>query len=264
MAQEQPVLLDRADGVATLTLNRPDKINSFNVAMHEALAAHLDTIEGDGTIRSVVLTGAGRGFCAGQDLSDRATAPGEAPPDLGATIGTYYNPLLRRLRRLPLPIIAAVNGIAAGAGANIALAADIVIAGRSAKFSQAFCRVGLLPDCGGTWILPRLVGQARAAGLALLGDVLPAETALAWGLIWKVVDDDKLLDEAATLGRHLAKQPTAALAAIKQALLASSTNTLDDQLDLERDEQQRLGRTADYREGVDAFLNKRPAQFQGR
>ncbi len=264
MEASQPVLLARQDGVATLTLNRPDKINSFNVAMHEALRAHLDAIEADGTLRAVVLTGAGRGFCAGQDLADRATKPGEAPPDLGQTIETWYNPLVRRLRGLALPVIAAVNGIAAGAGANLALAGDIVIAGRSAKFGQAFCKVGLLPDCGGTWILPRLVGQARAAGLALTGDILPAETALAWGLIWKVVDDDKLLDEAQGLARHLATQPTRALAAIKQALQVSSSHTLDQQLDLERDLQQALGRTEDYREGIDAFLNKRPAQFKGR
>ncbi|PWR17547.1 2-(1,2-epoxy-1,2-dihydrophenyl)acetyl-CoA isomerase PaaG [Zavarzinia aquatilis] len=264
MEETQPVLLARQDGVAILTLNRPDKINSFNVAMHQALRAHLDTIEADPAIRAVVITGAGRGFCAGQDLADRATKPGEAPPDLGQTIETWYNPLVRRLRALPLPVIAAVNGIAAGAGANLALAADIVIAGRSAKFGQAFCKVGLLPDCGGTWILPRLVGQARAAGLALTGDILPAETALAWGLIWRVVNDAALLDEATAMARHLATQPTLALAAIKQALQASSTQTLDRQLDLERDLQQKLGRSEDYREGIDAFLNKRPAAFKGR
>ena len=264
MEDTQPVLLSIEDGVATLTLNRPDRINSFNVAMHEALRAHLATIEADPAIRAVIVTGAGRGFCAGQDLADRATRPGEAPPDLGQTIETWYNPLVRRLRALPLPVIAAVNGIAAGAGANLALAADIVIAGRNAKFGQAFCKVGLLPDCGGTWVLPRLVGQARAAGLALTGDILPAETALSWGLIWKVVDDDRLLDEAGTLARHLATQPTRALAAIKRALQVSSTNSLDQQLDLERDLQQQLGRTEDYREGIDAFLNKRPAQFKGR
>lgn len=264
MEDSQPVLLTRQDGVATITLNRPDKINAFNVAMHEMLRAHLTAIEADAAIRAVVITGAGRGFCAGQDLADRATKPGEAPPDLGQTIETWYNPLVRRLRALPLPVIAAVNGIAAGAGANLALAADIVIAGRSAKFGQAFCKVGLLPDCGGTWVLPRLVGQARAAGLALTGDILTAETALAWGLIWKMVDDAALLDEATKTARHMATQPTLALAAIKQALQLSSTQTLDQQLDLERDLQQKLGRTDDYREGIDAFLNKRPAAFKGR
>ncbi|MDD3444330.1 MAG: 2-(1,2-epoxy-1,2-dihydrophenyl)acetyl-CoA isomerase PaaG [Zavarzinia sp.] len=263
MEDNQPVLLTRQDGVATITLNRPDKINAFNVAMHEMLREHLATIVADGAIRAIILTGAGRGFCAGQDLADRATKPGEAPPDLGQTIKTWYNPLVRRLRALPLPVIAAVNGIAAGAGANLALAADIVIAGRSAKFGQAFCKIGLLPDCGGTWILPRLVGQARAAGLALTGDNLSAETALEWGLIWKVVDDAALLDEATKMARHMATQPTLALAAIKQALQVSSTHTLDQQLDLERDLQQHLGRTRDYREGIAAFLDKRPAQFTG-
>ena len=253
-----------AAGVATIALNRPDKLNSFNETMHTELRAALAAARDDDAVRCVLLTGRGRGFCAGQDLGDRAVGPDSAPPDLGATLDRNWNPLARALRTMPKPVVCAVNGVAAGAGASVALACDLVIAARGAKFIQSFCKIGLLPDSGGTWILPRLVGSARAAGLALLGDALSAEQAAAWGLIWKCVDDDRLVEETETLARHLATQPTKGLAAIKQALLVSSTNTLDEQLDLERDSQRTLGRSEDYREGVAAFLAKRTPVFKGR
>ena len=263
--REPTILLDLAEGVATITLNRPDKLNAFNEAMHAELGQALDRIEADGAVRAVLLTGAGRAFSAGQDLGDRVMGEGvAAPPDLGDTLDRLYNPLVRRLRRLERPVIAAVNGVAAGAGANLALACDLVLAARSAKFIQAFCRLGLVPDAGGTYVLPRLVGPARAMGLALLGEPLPAEQAVAWGLIWRVVDDDRLQAEATTLARQLATQPTKGLGLIKRALNASFANTLDQQLDLERDLQRAAGRTEDYREGVRAFLDKRPAVFRGR
>lgn len=259
----ETILLERRDAAICITLNRPDRLNSFTETMHAELAAALDDAAKDDGIRAVLITGAGRAFCAGQDLSDRVMGEG-GPPDLGDTLDRLYNPLVRRITALEKPVIAAVNGVAAGAGANVALACDIVIAGRSASFLQAFCKIGLIPDSGGTYFLPRLVGSARAAGLALLGDKLPAETAAEWGLIWQVVDDADLTNEAWRLADHLAKQPTRALAMIKQALAASATNDLSDQLDLERDLQRAAGRTADYQEGVQAFLQKRPANFQGR
>ena len=258
------ILYDDADGVATITLNRPDTLNALNATMHQELRNALRAVEQSDTVRAVVLTGAGRAFCAGQDLGDRAMAADDAPPDLGATLERLYNPLVRALRDLPLPVICAVNGVAAGAGANLALACDIVLAAKSAKFIQAFCRIGLVPDSGGTFFLPRLVGMARAKGLALLGDALDAEQAVAWGLIWRAVDDADLADEARALADRLARAPTNGLALTKQALNAAATNTLDEQLDLERDLQQAAGRTADYREGVMAFLEKRPPVFRGR
>ena len=261
---EPTVLYEAADGVAMLTLNRPDKLNAFTEAMHGELARALDRIEADAGIRAVLLTGAGRGFCAGQDLNDRVMGEGDAPPDLGDTLERLYNPLIRRICRLERPVVCAVNGVAAGAGANIALNCDIVLAARSAKFIEAFCRLGLVPDAGGTYILPRLVGAARARGLALLGEALSAEQAEAWGLIWRAVDDERLMDEAMALARHLATQPTKGLGLIKRALLASATNDLDAQLDLERDLQREAGRSEDYREGVAAFMEKRPAVFRGR
>jgi len=220
-------------------------------------------VEADPAIRALLLTGAGRGFCAGQDLSDRSFPTGEAP-DLGATLERLYNPLVRRLRALPKPVVCAVNGVAAGAGANLALACDLVLAARSARFIQAFCRIGLIPDCGGTWLLPRLVGEARAKALALLGEPLSAEQAEAWGLIWQVCDDEALLPTAHALCARLASQPTRALGLIKQAIQAGATNDLDTQLDLERDLQRAAGQGDDYREGVAAFLAKRPPAFTGR
>jgi 2-(1,2-epoxy-1,2-dihydrophenyl)acetyl-CoA isomerase len=215
-------------------------------------------------VRAVLLTGAGRAFCAGQDLSTRKVSPGAAPIDLAVSLGNYYNPLVRRLRELPKPVVCAVNGTAAGAGANIALACDLVIAARSASFVQAFSKIGLLPDSGGTWFLPRLAGSARAMGLALLGERLSAEDAAAWGLIWKVVDDDALATEATAIAKQLATGPTTGYGLIKQALLASATNSLDAQLELERDLQRKAGFSEDYREGVTAFLEKRKPVFKGK
>jgi 2-(1,2-epoxy-1,2-dihydrophenyl)acetyl-CoA isomerase len=259
---EPSVLVDRHDGWRVLTLNRPDRLNSFNEDMHARLAEALAAAESDADCRAVLLTGAGRGFCAGQDLNERVTA-GSAP-DLGATIDRFYNPLIRRIRELPKPVVCAVNGVAAGAGANLALACDIVLAARSAKFIQSFAKIGLVPDSGGTWFLPRLVGDARARGLALLAEALPAERAEAWGLIWKMVEDDRLRAEAEALAADLATQPTQGLALIKQALARSAENPLGKQLDLERDLQRRAGGTPDYAEGIRAFLEKRPARFTGR
>ncbi|MGI9450397.1 MAG: 2-(1,2-epoxy-1,2-dihydrophenyl)acetyl-CoA isomerase PaaG [Geminicoccaceae bacterium] len=258
---EPTVLADLTNGVATLTLNRPEKLNAFNEAMHEELAHLLDRIELDRAIRTVLFTGAGRGFCAGQDLNDRIDAENV---DLGDTLDRLYNPLIRRIRKLERPIVCAVNGVAAGAGANLALACDIVLAARSASFVQAFAKLGLVPDAGGSFILPRLVGHARAMGMAMLAEKIEAEQAADWGLIWEVVDDDQLLDKAYTLSEHLAKQPTRGLGLIKRALNASAGNELDQQLDLERDLQREAGQTEDYKEGVSAFLERRPAVFKGR
>jgi 2-(1,2-epoxy-1,2-dihydrophenyl)acetyl-CoA isomerase len=251
-------------GIARLTLNRPDRLNSFNDAMHAEVRDALGRVGEDASVRVVLLTGAGRGFCAGQDLADRAVAPGETPVDLGASIERNYKPLILGLRALPMPVVCAVNGVAAGAGANIALACDIVIAAKSASFIQAFAKIGLIPDSGGTWFLPRLVGSARAMGLALLGDKLSAEDAAAWGLIWQCVDDGQLTTVVDKLLQQFAQAPTRGLAAIKQALNTSAANTLASQLDLERDLQRTLGESADYREGVAAFTAKRPPQFTGR
>ena len=253
-----------ADGLLKLTLNRPDKLNSFNEEMHLALRAAMQRAHDEKGIRAVLLTGAGRGFCAGQDLGDRDPRKDAAPPDLGYTIETFYNPLIRQMRSLDKPILCAVNGVAAGAGANIALACDIVLAARSAKFIQAFSKIGLIPDSGGTWSLAQLLGEARAKALAFTAEPLAAETAAAWGLIWKVVDDAELASEAEALGRKLAAGPTFGLGLIKRAIQASAGNTLDQQLDLERDLQRQAGRSADFAEGVVAFLDKRPAEFTGR
>jgi 2-(1,2-epoxy-1,2-dihydrophenyl)acetyl-CoA isomerase len=260
MAETLSVEQDGA--VVTVTLNRPDKLNSFNEAMHGELRLALDRIEADGSVRAVLLTGAGRGFCAGQDLGDRNVAA-DRDIDLGATLEAHYNPLIRRLRALDRPTVCAVNGVAAGAGANLALACDIVLAARSARFIQAFCKIGLVPDTGGTYFLPRLVGEARARGLALLGEPLSAEQAEAWGLVWKCVDDERLLAEARALAQQLAAGPTKGLGLIKRALRASLANDLERQLDLERDLQREAGRSADYREGVSAFMQKRQPVFRG-
>jgi 2-(1,2-epoxy-1,2-dihydrophenyl)acetyl-CoA isomerase len=252
------------DGLARLTLNRPDKLNSFNAVMHEEVRAAMKTVQRDDGIRCLLISGNGRGFCAGQDLSDRNVAPDAEVPDLGESLEQKYNPLIRSIARLEKPVICAVNGVAAGAGANIALACDIVIAAESAKFIQSFCNIGLVPDSGGTWTLPRLVGRARALGMALLGERISARQAEEWGLIWKCVADDELSDTAEQMARHLATQPTLGLGLIKRAMLASSDNSLDQQLDLERDLQRLAGRSEDYREGVGAFMEKREPEFKGR
>jgi 2-(1,2-epoxy-1,2-dihydrophenyl)acetyl-CoA isomerase len=259
----QNILFDIKDGIARLTLNRPDKLNSFTAAMHLEVREALQQVKADSAVRVLVLTGAGRGFCAGQDLADRAVAPGSAAVDLGESVEKYYAPLVLALRNLPVPVICAVNGVAAGAGANLALAADIVIAARSASFVEAFCRLGLIPDTGGTYFLPRLIGTARAMGLAMLGDKLTAERAESWGLIWKCVDDAALTAEVDQLAQHFAAAPTKGLARTKQALYASPANTLEQQLELERDYMRELGNSEDYREGVAAFMEKRAPRFKG-
>lgn len=246
----------------TITLNRPDKLNAFVAGMHGLLREALAQAEDDASIRALLITGAGRGFCAGQDLAERDMK--DPTLDLGGGLEANYNPFIRRLRALPKPVIAAVNGVAAGAGANVALACDLVLAARSASFIQAFSKIALVPDCGGTYWLPRLVGLQRAMGMALLAERVSAEDAERWGLVWKCVDDAKLTDEASALARTLASGPTHTYGMIKKALYASAGNTLEQQLDLERDFQREVGRHGDYREGVAAFLEKRRPAFTGR
>lgn len=258
------ILFDISEGIATLTLNRPDKLNSFTAEMHGEVRSVLEQVAADKSARVLVLTGAGRGFCAGQDLGDRAVAPGGAPVDLGESVEKYYAPLVLALRALPMPVVCAVNGVAAGAGANIALACDIVVAARSASFNEVFCKLGLIPDTGGTYFLPRLIGSARATGLAMLGDRLSAERAEQWGLIWKCVDDADLAGEVAALAKHFSSAPTLGLARAKQALQASGLNTLEKQLALEAGMMRELGFTEDYREGVTAFMEKRSPAFKGK
>jgi len=252
------------DGVARITLNRPDRLNSFTAQMHEALATALDSADADPAVRAIWLTGAGRGFCAGQDLSDRAVAPGSEPADLGETVQKYWAPLVERLATRDKPVVCAVNGVAAGAGANIALACDIVFAARSAKFIQSFANIGLIPDTGGTWILPRVIGQARAIGLALTAEPLPAEKAEEWGMIWKCVDDESLESESLVLAKRLAAGPTRGLAATKHALRGAFQQDLSSELAHERDLMRELGFSDDYREGVSAFMEKRRPEFSGR
>jgi 2-(1,2-epoxy-1,2-dihydrophenyl)acetyl-CoA isomerase len=261
---ETPVLIERRDGYRVVTLNRPQRLNACNEAMLRALRDALAEAEDDTGCRALLLTGAGRGFCAGQDLSQRDVSLGAAPIDLSVSLGSNYNPLVRRLRALPKPVICAVNGVAAGAGANIALACDIVLAARSASFIQSFSKIGLVPDSGGTFFLPRLAGSARAMGLALLGEKLSAEEAERWGLIWKACDDGELQVQASELAVRLAGGPTRGYGLLKKALGASAGNSLDAQLDLERDLQREAGFTEDYREGVAAFMQKRKPVFKGK
>jgi 2-(1,2-epoxy-1,2-dihydrophenyl)acetyl-CoA isomerase len=259
----QPVLLERLEGgVLTLTLNRPERLNAFNAALIEGLSSALKRAAADKECRVVLITGAGRGFCAGADLANRAFVPGETRPDLGEALEKGLNPIIRGIRNLPKPVVCAVNGPAAGAGANIALSCDIVLAAKSAQFLQAFARIGLIPDAGGTFVLPRLVGEARARALMMLAEPIGAERAEAIGMIYRAIDDQDLMGEAHTIAERLAAGPTHALGLMKRALAASPTNTLDAQLDLERDLQREAGRSDDYLEGVRAFLDKRPVNFQ--
>ena len=261
MAEYESIIVERDGPIARITLNRPDRLNSFTAAMHDELKRAIDELE---DARVLILTGAGRGFCAGQDLNDRAVSVGGHPVDLGMAVETGWNPLIRKITGLAIPVIGRVNGVAAGAGANIALACDIAVAARSARFVQSFSAIGLIPDSGGTWVLPRLVGQARAMGLALTGEPLSAEKAEEWGLIWKCVDDEALDSEVDAIAQKLAALPPLGLAAIKKMIRESWSHTLDQELNHQRDAMRRLGFTEDYREGVAAFLEKRPANFVGR
>ncbi|MBM3650637.1 MAG: 2-(1,2-epoxy-1,2-dihydrophenyl)acetyl-CoA isomerase [Alphaproteobacteria bacterium] len=260
-----PVIAALESGVLVLTLNRPQRLNAMSTALIEAMNRELARARDDSAVRAVLLTGTGRGFCAGADLvgSGPMEPTADGRPDLGREMDRIFNPMIRAMRALPKPIVAAVNGVAAGGGANLALACDIVLAARSARFDQAFVRISLIPDLGGTWFLPHTVGDARARALAMLGAAVPAEEARRMGMVWQVVDDADLMTEATALARRLAAGPTLSYAAIKRAINEAATNTLDQQLDLERDSQRALGRSADFREGVAAFLAKRPAQFTG-
>ena len=264
MSVSETVLASVENGVLKATLNRPDKLNSFNEEMHLALRTQFERAHEDAEIRAVLLTGAGRGFSAGQDLGDRDPRKGGPKPDLGHTLETFYAPNLRLIRSLEKPVVCAVNGVAAGAGANIAFACDIVFAARSAKFIQAFSKIGLIPDTGGSWSLTRVLGEPRAKALALTAEPLPAETAAAWGLIWKVVDDESLIAEATALAEKLAAGPTKGLGLTKRLMQAAATNSFDAHLDLEREAQREAGLTDDYAEGVTAFLEKRQPVFRGR
>ena len=260
------ITYDVLDGVATLTLNRPDKLNSLTGAMMLEMFSALGRAAQDKAVRAVVLTGAGRAFCAGQDLADpsMSSKPGsDEPADVGAVVDTFYSPLVRRLRAMPKPVVCAVNGVAAGAGANIALACDIVIAAQTASFIQPFCKLGLVPDAGGTWLLPQLVGRARAVGLAMLGDKLSAEQAQGWGLIWKCVAVAEFEAEVSNLAGTLAAGPTLGYVRTREAIDMAATHSLDSQLDVERDMQRELGASRDYAEGVQAFIDKRPPVFVG-
>lgn len=250
-----PVLVERRDGYRVVTLNRPARLNAFNIAMHEALMEALRQAEADADCRALILTGAGRGFCTGQDLADRVVPEGQTL-DLGASLDERYNPLVRTLRSLPFPVVGAVNGVAAGAGANLALACDIVIAARSARFLALFTNLGLIPDCGGTWHLPRLVGPARARAITLLAEPVSAAQALEWGLVWQLCDDEALMPEAHAMAARLAAKPPLGLRLTKRALEGAMTNDLDAQLDLERDLQREAGHDPGYAARVRAFFAK--------
>jgi 2-(1,2-epoxy-1,2-dihydrophenyl)acetyl-CoA isomerase len=253
------ILVENHAGYRQITLNRPERLNALTVEMADDLMAAFDAAQADPECRAILMTGAGRGFCAGQDLT---AIVGAGSGEIGDLLD-HYNPLIRRLRASPLPVVCAVNGVAAGAGANLALACDIVLAARSANFVQAFAKIGLIPDVGGTWFLPRLVGPARTRALAMLAEPLPAVTAVEWGMIWRAVDDDRLMAEAHTLTARLAAGPAVALGLIKQALDASETNDLERQLELERNLQVEAAACPDHAEGVAAFLEKRPPRFPG-
>lgn len=257
------IATEQSAGVLTITLNRPDVLNAFNAAMAAALLDALNGAATDAAVRAVLLTGAGRAFCAGQDL---ASVPNERLDDfdIGAIVRTQYNPIIRAIRELEKPVVCAVNGVAAGAGANLAFACDVVVAAREASFIQAFCKIGLIPDSSGTFFLPRLAGFARASGMALLGERVSAEQAREWGLIWQVVDGVDLMQRSRELARHFATQPTRGLGLTKRALNASLGNDLMAQLDVEEQCQREAGRTHDFAEGVRAFLAKRPPVFEGR
>ena len=259
----EPLAVSVKNQVATLTLSRPSVYNSFNRDMALALQNALDQCKDDPEVRAIYLTGAGKAFCAGQDLGDRSVSADGQMPDLGDSVEKNYNPLIRSIHNLEMPVVCAVNGVAAGAGASIALACDIVLAAKSASFIQAFCKIGLIPDSGGTWALPRLVGLARAKGLALLGDKLSAEQAEKWGLIWECVEDEELMEKATALATHFASQPTKGLAMTKRALRESTSNSLHEQLELEKEYMRIGGRTEDYKEGVAAFKEKRKPEFKG-
>jgi 2-(1,2-epoxy-1,2-dihydrophenyl)acetyl-CoA isomerase len=260
----QTIVVEKNNGVAKLTLNRPDKLNSFNVEMHQELQSALDDIATDGETRCLLLTGAGRGFCAGQDLGDRAVSSDQAPPDLGMSVEKFYNPMIRRITGLKMPVICALNGVAAGAGASLVMACDIVIAARSSSFILSFAKVGLVPDSGSSWHFARAIGLPRAKAMAMLGTKVKAEQAEQWGIIYQVVDDENLVEESGQMAAHLAKQPTEALANIKELVHTSFDYSLNEQLERERKAMQHLGRSHDYREGVASFMEKREPKFKGK
>jgi 2-(1,2-epoxy-1,2-dihydrophenyl)acetyl-CoA isomerase len=258
------ILLDIRGGVARLTLNRPDRLNAFNLSMLMEMQAALDEVERSAGVRTLLLTGVGRGFCAGQDLSDPAISPDREDVDIADALEKGYNPIIRKLTSLPIPVVCAVNGVAAGAGASVALACDVTLAATSAKFIMSFTQVGIVPDSGSSWALPHLVGQARALGMALTGDPVSAEEAVHWGLIWKAIEDAQLSSQAEALALRFAAAPTRSLAETKSLIRSAFARTLEDQLDLERDKIRELSHSADYKEAIDAFINKRKPTFRGR
>ncbi len=257
------IIYQSANGIATITLNRPERLNAFNTQMHDELSSAIAEVDSDPEVRVLLLTGSGRAFCSGQDLTEREFTDSNTFIDLGKGLDTTYNPLVRKIRSLGIPVVCAVNGVAAGAGAGLAMACDIVVAAKSARFIQAFSKIGLAPDCGSTHFLPRLIGDVRARALMMTGEAIDAETAENWGMIWRSFDDDEFPAKTRELTMSLAAQPAKALAGIKSLLQLSLTHSFDDQLDNERDAQRLLGKTEDYREGVRAFLEKRPPNFKG-